>query len=363
MKLILATLEYPPQVGGVASFCAQLVKALPKSTVSVVTNHHHELLFRLFWPRWIKSIFTLRKILHQSQAQAILVAQVLPLGTAAACLSKFKGIPVHILVHGLDVLQPQLRWRKKIMLRWVLRSATSVIANSRYTASLVQQLGIGHEKISILPLGPHIQPSLLQTGDEHWLASLGIPADARVVFSAARLVKRKGIDQIIQILPNLRRQVEGDVYLVIAGRGPEEESLKQMAKTCQVQNKVIFTGQVSDQQLAQLFQRCDVFVLPTRPETDGDVEGFGIVFLEANVFGKPVVGGKTGGVPDAIVDGLNGYLVEPNNLNMLYKAVLKLLERSDIAGRLGQQGKKRVSEQFDWGKNVAILARHLKIVE
>lgn len=357
---ILATLDYPPQVGGVASFCAQFVKALPAGTIQVITNQHRELLARWFWPRWFKSILTLWKAVKQSQAKGIIVAQVLPLGTAAVIVGKILHLKVYVIVHGLDVLSPQRMWRKKIVLTWVLQSATAVIANSRYTAGLVQKLGIGHDRVCVLPLGPHIQPSQL-TDDPTWLNSLQIPAESTVVLSAARLVKRKGIDQLIHIFPAVIGQIKQPAILVIAGDGPEAAHLKQLTASSGVKDQIIFTGRITDEQLAQLFQRCQLFVLPTREEAGGDVEGFGIVFLEANAFGKPVIGGKSGGVPDAVVDGLNGYLVEPTNSGMLLKAMIKLIEHPEVAERLGEQGKKRVFEQFNWQTNVQLLAKHLDL--
>jgi phosphatidylinositol alpha-1,6-mannosyltransferase len=211
-------------------------------------------------------------------------------------------------------------------------------------------------------LGPHIQPNLIPS-DHAWLNALNIPAEASVILSAARLVKRKGVDQLIYIFPQVVEKVKKPVMLVVAGDGPEATHLKQLAVQSGVKEKIIFTGQVTDEQLAELFQRCQLFVLPTREEAGGDVEGFGIVFLEANTFGKPVIGGKSGGVPDAVVDGLNGYLIEPTNLDMLLKAVVKLVEHPEVAERLGEQGKKRVVEQFDWQTNVQLLAKHLGFIE
>lgn len=358
---ILATLEYPPQIGGVASFCAQFVKALPQGTITVVTNHNNQLLSKFIWPRWFKSIFTLWKTAKQTQAHGIIVAQVLPLGTAAVVVGKLLRIKVYVMVHGLDVLQPQQSWRKKRLLTWVLTSATAVIANSHYTAGLVQDLGVGHERVCILPLGPHNQPSAAVSGT-HWIQSLNIPPSNTVILSAARLVKRKGIDLVIGLMPELVSRVTVPLTLMVVGDGPEEARLKDLAQKSGVSEKIIFTGRITDDQLVQLFERCQLFVLPTREEVGGDVEGFGIVFLEANAFGKPVIGGKSGGVPDAVVDGLNGYLIEPNNPEMLLKAMMKLIEHPEVAERLGEQGKKRVVEQFNWQTNVLALAKHLGLL-
>lgn len=358
---ILATLEYPPQVGGVASFCAQLVKALPTDSIRVVTNEKNALLSRLIWPRWVKAITTLLKVAKETNAQGIIVAQVLPLGTAAMVVQACTRIPVHIMVHGLDVLGPQTSWRKRTLLKCVLHSAQGVIANSRYTANLVKQLGVNPKKITILPLGPHIQPTPEMKVDQDWLGGLGITPDDTVILSAARLVRRKGIDQIIQVLPEVKKNFHTPLKLIIAGDGPDRIRLEKLAETSGVRESIIFTGRLSDEHLKQLFARCYCFVLQTREEPGGDVEGFGIVFLEANSFGKPVIAGKSGGVPDAVIDGVNGYLIEPTSLRMLHRAILSLLEHPEIAQQMGERGKHRVAEQFNWTSNVRLLAQHIGI--
>lgn len=358
---VLATLEYPPQVGGVASFCAQLVKALPKESLRVVTNEHNELLSKFIWPHWFKAMRTLYTEVKKTQARGIIVAQVLPLGTAALVVRMFTQIPVYIMVHGLDVLRPQQSWKKKLLLKCVLHSAQGVIANSRYTSKLVEHLGIYPKKIMVLPLGPHIQPTPDMQLDQTWLHSIGIQPEDTVLLSAARLVRRKGIDQVIQVMSEVTKRFPQPVKLVIAGDGPDKHRLEQLSDASGVRESMLFTGKVSDEQLKQLFARSYCFVLPTREEPGGDVEGFGIVFLEANAFGKPVIGGKSGGVPDAVIDGLNGYLIEPNSLRMLLKAILSLLEHPEIAERMGQQGKLRVTEQFNWSMNARLLAKHIGI--
>lgn len=363
--MILATLEYPPQVGGVASFCAQFVKALPQKSIHVVTNEHGKLLSSHWWPRWLKAVRTLYMLSKDKKVSGIIVAQVLPLGTAAVVVRWLTHVPFHVMVHGLDVLSPQQSWRKKTLLTWVLRSAQSIIANSTYTAKVVEQLGIQSKKIVILPLGPHLQPQAEITSQEMynqtWLQSLGISPQDTIILSAARLVKRKGIDQVIRVLPEVIKRVHAPIKLVVAGDGPDGERLKNLAQQSGVQGSIIFTGKVTDEQLTQLFARSYCFVLPTREEPGGDVEGFGIVFLEANAFGKPVVGGKSGGVPDAVIDGLNGYLIEPQSLSMLLKAIMSLIEHPEIAQKMGEQGKSRVITQFNWATNVRLLAQQIGI--
>lgn len=359
---LLATLEYPPQVGGVASFCAQVIKALPAHSIQVISNQEHRLLAKWGWPKWIKSALVLFKEAKRNQVKGVVVAQVLPLGAAAVLARFFYPFSLSIMVHGLDVLGPLSSTRKRWMLRLILNSANCIIANSRYTAKVVQHMGIDPKKITVLPLGPHHTPEAPRE-HEVWLQSLGVTPDDIIILSAARLVRRKGIDQMIAVLPEVIKQVGKKVKLVVVGDGPDKARLQSLVREAGLTNSVIFTGQVSDPQLNLLFSRCVIFSLPNREEPGGDVEGFGIVFIEANAFGKPVIGGKSGGVPDAIEDGVNGFLVEPLNRAMLLKALLRLLQHPEVAHTLGEQGKLRVAEHFDWKTNVHALAEQLGIPE
>lgn len=355
---IFATLEYPPDVGGVASYCYDFVHNVPAGAVEVVTNQKNQLLFQHVWPRWIKAVCSLYTLVQQRKAKGIIVAHVLPIGTAAVLVGMCTSVPVIILVHGLDVLRPQGQWWKKKLLYFVLQRSTRIIANSRYTARSVQLMGIPGKKVSILPLGPHHIPKPDFQPDENWLESIGLTAGQPLLLSVARLVPRKGIDTVIHILPSVLKDTP-QVKYIIAGEGPEREKLQQLVVDRGLQKAVIFAGRVSDTQLASLYQRCSVFVLPTREEAGGDVEGFGIVFIEANAFGKPVVAGKSGGVEDAVQDGLNGFLVEPDNPDMLLQALRELLGNPVLAQRLGEQGRQRVQDQFNWKENVSYIAQQL----
>ena len=105
---------------------------------------------------------------------------------------------------------------------------------------------------------------------------------------------------------------------------------------------------MSDEQVAQYYNACDVFIMPSRETSDRDVEGFGLVYLEANSFGKPVIAGKSGGVEDAVIDGQTGFLVEPEDVNMVAESLIKILSNKDLAEKLGQQGRLRVEREFSW---------------
>jgi phosphatidylinositol alpha-1,6-mannosyltransferase len=118
-----------------------------------------------------------------------------------------------------------------------------------------------------------------------------------------------------------------------------------------IRDHVIFAGRVSEDALPDIYALSDVFVMPSRDQREvSDVEGFGLVFLEANACGKPVIGGRSGGIPDAIVDGVTGLLVNPDEPEDIAHALVQLLTNRDLTLRLGQQGRLRVARDFNWAR-------------
>ena len=119
-------------------------------------------------------------------------------------------------------------------------------------------------------------------------------------------------------------------------------------KKLHLQDNVVFTGYVTEDKKAFYYNAAEIFIMPSRELENGDVEGFGIVFLEANAYRKPVIGGKSGGVVDAIVDGKTGLLVNPTDAKEIAFAIIRLLGNKDYATQLGVQGRKRVERDFNW---------------
>jgi phosphatidylinositol alpha-1,6-mannosyltransferase len=158
--------------------------------------------------------------------------------------------------------------------------------------------------------------------------------------------RRKGQDKVIEALPRIKQAVP-QVKYVMVGTGEVHESLIALARQLGVEDSVVFAGNILDQDLAAYYSACDVFLMPCR-EIDGDVEGFGIVYLEAGAAGKPVIGGKTGGTDDAIVDGVTGLRVDGTSCDEIADAAIRLLSTPHKAKEMGQNGRQRVETDFSW---------------
>src|SRR5437870_6418255 len=171
----------------------------------------------------------------------------------------------------------------------------------------------------------------------------------KVILSVGNLVARKGHDMVIRALPRLRQIIREVTYLIV-GEGSYRAQLEQLAHDLGVRDRVVFAGALAED-LPDIYALSDVFVMPSREQIEEcDVEGFGLAFLEASACAKPVVGGRSGGIPDAIVDGGTGLLVNPHDPEDIANALARLLTNNHLAIRLGQEGRSWVIKYFNWAR-------------
>jgi hypothetical protein len=203
-------------------------------------------------------------------------------------------------VHGEDIAAAMSSRQFATTMRLVYRRASAIVANSRNTARMVASLDWHRHDVHVVYPGVdanRFHPS----ADDGSLRSRLAPRGELVLLSVARLQRRKGHDLVLRALPDLITAVP-NVRYVIVGAGSERESLQRAVAALALTDVVVFEGEVPDEMLAAYFAACDIFVLPTRVEPH-DFEGFGIVYLEAAAAAKPTIGGRNGGVPEAIADG------------------------------------------------------------
>jgi phosphatidylinositol alpha-1,6-mannosyltransferase len=163
-----------------------------------------------------------------------------------------------------------------------------------------------------------------------------------------RLTARKGQDRTLQAMPEILREFPDAIYL-IGGTGAYEGELGKLAASLGVEDHVRFLGNVPQELLPDLYNLADIFVMPNRESAvQSNVEGFGIVFLEANACGKPVIGGRSGGVPDAVLDGRTGLLVDGDSPEEIAAAATRFLGDPGMCRRLGEAGRDRVRRELTW---------------
>jgi len=347
MKTILLTLEYPPFYGGVAHYYAHLVKYYPEQII-VMDNQNKELLDENRKTlQWLPTINTVKKLLKQEPCH-FLIGQILPLGTAVWLLSFWFDFKYTVFLHGTDFNFAMHTGRKKWLATQILNRADKIIAANTYVAEKVKTIIDQKQLGKIKVVNPGIEPQTYKH-DELAIKELKDKHDLNnktILLGIGRLVKRKGFDLVLQGF-KLAIQSNPSLVYVIIGQGVEEQNLCQEIKDLGLDNHVIMVGQVNDQEKQLWLQVCDIFILTSR-DIHGDVEGFGIVYLEANLAGKPVIAGRSGGVTDAVEDDKNGLLVESENGTAISLAILKLAEYPGLRQRLGDEGRQRTLQKFNW---------------
>jgi phosphatidylinositol alpha-1,6-mannosyltransferase len=358
-KLLIATIEFPPQKGGIANYLAGLAGAFPTDRVAILAEkndgtekfdgaqqykiYRKKLFSKFFWPKWLPLVWHLRRVARKEKVETILVGQVLPVGTAAMIVKKFLGIPYFVSCHGMDILIAQTAPRKKKLLVKILTEARGVIANSQFTKNELLKIGVAENKITIVypcPKKFEMSVSAEAIKRKYHLEN------KKILLTVGRLVRRKGHNKVIEAMPKILEKLPEAIYIVVGG-GPEISNLKSQISNLDLTNKVIFTGEIFDEELAAFYKMCDVFIMIPR-QIGGDVEGFGTVYLEANQFGKPVVASKSGGAAEAVLDGVTGLIVDSADANQIADAIIKLLTEKELADKLGAEGEERVKKEFQW---------------
>lgn len=291
----------------------------------------------------------LRSQLRSGGVAAVVATKWMPEGPACLLSRAAKHAPMILIGYGREFLPEPGRPVKAFVQHRVLRAASLCLAVSHYTAHNFVRAGVPEERVQVIYGGVDAerlaQPEAQAEG-QRLREKLGL-GDAPLLLTVARLVRRKGHDLVLDAMARLR--AEGmDVWYAVVGDGPEKEVLQAKAEALGLSPWVIFTGAVADDDLPCWYAACDIFVMPSRDIPGQPPEGLGLVYLEANAAGKPVVGARTGGVEDAIVDDETGFLVPPEDPEALAAALRRLLHDRDLAARLGDQGRQRVESQFTW---------------
>ncbi|EKD49861.1 MAG: hypothetical protein ACD_63C00024G0002 [uncultured bacterium] len=386
-KLLLITMLFPPKIGGVETMLANIAKRLDPNNLTVLADQENEkgltkeekkfdaaqkyriirrkFLYpsKLIWPRWLPILKNARKICKEEKIEAIFAAQVLPVGTAAMKIAQAFDIPYYVYTYGMDVEISRKHWIRGRTLKNVLKNSARIFTISDFTKRRIEELGINEKKMVKIPPGLDIKKfipgkSILAKQTEDIKKRYDLH-NKKIILTLGRLVARKGQDTVIKSMPKILQEIPNAVY-VIAGRGEYKKELKKLAETKQCSNHVNFAGQFDEKEKAALYNACDVFAMPTRIEKDIDVEGFGIVFLEANALGKPVIAGKSGGVEDAVIGDKTGLLIEdPTDETEVAEKIVRVLNDEELAERLGKAGKNRVENEFDWDRLVRQLEKYL----
>jgi phosphatidyl-myo-inositol dimannoside synthase len=366
-SILIFSEDFPPNSGGIAQWAAGIATSLQrmKYIIQVITRHistDAEIIqlqetypvIQVDGNRWrqFRSYYTFRamKALYKREkAPDVVIATTWNIARGMTGILKKHGTKLIVVVHGLEVTR-KMNWMKRVWLIKTLKSAHRVIAVSNFTRNrIISQYHIPQEKIITLPNGvdpqrfcPLADISILQN-------RFGL-VDKKIILTLARLQERKGHDKVIEALPIVLKQVPNAHYLISGEKkGKFYKKIDQQVKDMGLESHVTFTGYVEPEEINLFYNLCNVYIMPSRElKETGDTEGFGITFLEANACEKPVIGGRSGGVVDAIENGETGYLVDPLDVAEIAEKLILLLTNDEHAHLLGQQGRQRILKSYTW---------------
>jgi len=346
LNIYLFTQDFWPRPGGVARFYVGLLKHYSACRVFTDVPGATELpgvtqtrLSWSLWPHWLPALASVIRYSIKDHQAWLAAGQLLPLGTVMWLGHCLTGRPYLVFVHGLDIKLTESNQRKRWLVKHILNSAAGIIVNSNFTKSLLNPYSLASEKVFVLYPGSDLVLPCPPERAAVLLANYGL-ANKKVLLTVGRLVKRKGLAETLQALADCFKNQPELVY-VIVGEGPERAGLQALARAKGW--PVIFTGAVSDEELAAWYSRCQLFITLPLASAD-DPEGFGIVYLEAQAAGKPVIGNYQGGVPEAVGEG--GYLLKAgDNLSEICQ---RLLTDQIWYDKLAHQAKQRIDREFNW---------------
>jgi phosphatidyl-myo-inositol dimannoside synthase len=370
-RTLLVTNDFPPRAGGIQQFVHNLaIRQRPESVIVYASQ----------WSGWEKfdadqpypvireetSVLlptpTVARraagIARAYDCDRVWFGAAAPLGLLAAGLRERTGVTRAIaLTHGHEVGWAAVPGARAT-LRRIARAVDVVTYLGEYTRTRLARTIGGLTTLERLAPGVDTDAYTPAVDGAPVRARYGL-SDRPVIVCVSRLVPRKGQDTLIRVLPEVQRRVP-DAALLLVGDGPYRSTLEALARSRGVASHVVFTGSASWAELPAYYAAGNVFAMPCRTRRRGlDVEGLGIVYLEASAAGLPVIGGDSGGAPDAVREGETGYVVPGRDLRALADRLVAVLAEPALARRLGDAGRAWVEAEWRWDIQADRLARLL----
>jgi phosphatidylinositol alpha-1,6-mannosyltransferase len=254
--------------------------------------------------------------------------------------------PLVLMGYGREFLPERGRPLRAAVQRAAIRAAAGAVVCSSFTATQMIAAGMPEGRVRVVHPGVDPTEFAPPTDLDAARRRLDWPSGPTLL-TVARLVRRKGVDTVIQALPRITA-AGLDVHYLVVGNGSDRDRLLALARAEGVPDRVRLLGSVADADKIACLHLCDVMAMPSRDLPSEPPEGFGIAYLEANLCGKPVIAANSGGVSEAVEDGLNGLLIEPDSPAQVAAAAIRLLGDPALAGSLGEAGRRRAIERFAW---------------
>jgi phosphatidylinositol alpha-1,6-mannosyltransferase len=302
---------------------------------------------QLRWAKWLLAR-------DQRDVRVLHCGNIRPVGYAVALAHLRRNTPFLVYVNGSDVLREQIALRharKRVGARRILGSASGIVATSKWVADITRELlgqleiratpPVGAFDLGTDPIFFHPQK------DTRGLRAAWGAGDAPVLLTVARLIPHKGQDVVLRAISALKDEFPTLRY-VIVGVGPDEDRLRKLANELRIEDRVIFAGALSDEQIAEAYATATIYMGLSRVENVIFAEGFGISFLEAAASGIPSIAGDSGGVRSAVREGVTGVIIPPVDVNAAVSAIRALLHDPEKRSAMGESARALVETYYNW---------------
>jgi phosphatidylinositol alpha-1,6-mannosyltransferase len=365
LTTLIVTNDFPPRAGGIQNFVHALAVRQPAGSIVVYcSDWKGSAAFDAEQPfpiiREQTSVLLPAPAVGRRAAQiareygcdTVWFGAAAPLGLLAKGLRRRAGITRAVaLTHGHEVGWAAMPGARGV-LRRIGRGCDIVTYLSEYQR--VRLAGTLDDVTSLRRLAPGVDADQFSpdVDGSEIRARYGL-SDRPTIVCVSRLVPRKGQDTLIRAMPEVGRRVPGAALLIVSG-GPDRKRLEKLAGDCGVERDVMFSGGIAYRDMPEHFAAGHVYAMPCRTRRRGlDVEGLGIVYLEASATGLPVVSGDSGGAPDAVLEGATGYVVGGRDLALLTERLVTLLSDRELAARMGAAGRAWVEKEWTWDLQAA----------
>ena len=364
-KILLVTNDFGPRAGGIETFVIGLLERIKGHEVTVFTSQQGDTSVydqqwldkfgvrvvrdksKILLPSW-RVTRAAKKIVAVKNIDVVVFGAAAPLALMSPSLRKSGVKKIIALTHGHEVW-----WAKifpfKLAIKRIGKNVDHLTYLGEFTRQAISEALSRKSAAEMVKIAPGIdtahfipQPDAMQKRKE-----LGLQ-DKKIIISVGRLVHRKGQDSLIQAMPAVLKKIP-NAHLLLVGEGPYKKHLEKLVMRLSLKQNVTFAGRIMYDRLPSYLSAADLFAMPSRSRFFGlEVEGLGIVYLEASACGIPVVAGNSGGAPDAVLEGVTGLCVDGTNIEQITRAIVEICRDAERASHMGAAGRNWIVDQWRW---------------
>ncbi len=364
-KILLVTNDFGPRTGGIETFVIGLLERITGHEVTVFTSQQGETSeydqqwldkfgvrvirdrSKILLPSW-RVTRAVKKVVASHNIEIVVFGAAAPLALMSSALRKSGVKKIIALTHGHEV------WWAKIFpfnlaIKRIGKGVDHLTYLGEFTRQAISKALTDKSAKEMVKIAPGIdtahfipQPDGMQKRKE-----LGLQ-DKKIIISVGRLVHRKGQDKLIEAMPEVLRKIP-NAHLLIVGEGPYKNHLEKLVNKLSLKENITFAGRIMYDRLPSYLSAADLFAMPSRSRFFGlEVEGLGIVYLEASACGIPVLAGNSGGAPDAVLEGVTGFCVDGTNVAEIASAVIEICSDAERASHMGAAGRNWIVDRWRW---------------